>query len=369
MSLTTPNTTADGSSSTTSPPADADRSARRSASSRSWSNKLSFRNIGAIYVLLIEIVIFSIWLPETFPRRATVDQILNSNAVTALAALAIIVPLSTRTFDLSFAYVMSLSGVTAAYFVVHNQMSVPLAMLLGIGAALIIGFVNAVVVVVMKIDSFIGTLATGSLVQAFITFVTNDISVNGTALGGRFSTVAQKSIGGITLPVFYALGVAILLWVVLEHTATGRRLYATGFNIEAARLANIRVNRLRFVSLLVSSILAGFAGVVLASTISAGSPTAGTAYLLPAFATVFVGATQFKNGRFNAWGTILAVLMLGTGIIGLALASAPPWAANMFTGVVLIAALSATGLQRRSIGRRNVRHIWGRVTARRAGPS
>jgi ribose transport system permease protein len=369
MSLTTPNTTADGSSSTTSPPADADRSARRSASSRSWSNKLSFRNIGALYVLLLEIVIFSIWLPETFPRRATVDQILNSNAVTALAALAIIVPLSTRTFDLSFAYVMSLSGVTAAYFVVHNQMSVPLAMLLGIGAALIIGFVNAVVVVVMKIDSFIGTLATGSLVQAFITFVTNDISVNGTALGGRFSTVAQKSIGGITLPVFYALGVAILLWVVLEHTATGRRLYATGFNIEAARLANIRVNRLRFVSLLVSSILAGFAGVVLASTISAGSPTAGTAYLLPAFATVFVGATQFKNGRFNAWGTILAVLMLGTGIIGLALASAPPWAANMFTGVVLIAALSATGLQRRSIGRRNVRHIWGRVTARRAGPS
>jgi ribose transport system permease protein len=369
MSLTTPNTTADGSSSTTSPPADADRSARRSASSRSWSNKLSFRNIGAIYVLVIEIVIFSIWLPETFPRRATVDQILNSNAVTALAALAIIVPLSTRTFDLSFAYVMSLSGVTAAYFVVHNQMSVPLAMLLGIGAALIIGFVNAVVVVVMKIDSFIGTLATGSLVQAFITFVTNDISVNGTALGGRFSTVAQKSIGGITLPVFYALGVAILLWVVLEHTATGRRLYATGFNIEAARLANIRVNRLRFVSLLVSSILAGFAGVVLASTISAGSPTAGTAYLLPAFATVFVGATQFKNGRFNAWGTILAVLMLGTGIIGLALASAPPWAANMFTGVVLIAALSATGLQRRSIGRRNVRHIWGRVIARRAGPS
>jgi ribose transport system permease protein len=366
MSLTTPDTTADGSSSTPSPSGDADGSARRGASSRGWSSKLSFRNIGAIYVLLLEIIIFSIWLPETFPRVATIDQILNSNAITGLAALAIIVPLATRTFDLSFAYVMSLSGVTAAYFVVHNQMSVLLAMLLGIGAALIIGLINATVVVVMKIDSFIGTLATGSLVQAFITFVTNDTSVNGTALGGRFSTFAQKTVGGITLPVFYALAVAVLLWVALEHTATGRRLYATGFNIEAARLANIRVNRLRFVSLLVSSLLAGFAGVVLASTISAGSPTSGSAYLLPAFAAVFVGATQFKNGRFNAWGTIVAVLMLGTGIIGLALASAPPWAANMFTGIVLIAALSATGLQRRSVGRRNARRLWERVSARRA---
>jgi ribose transport system permease protein len=365
MSLTTPDQTATGSSSEPRPPVDADGTPR-TASGRRWASKLGFRNIGAIYVLLLIIVVFSIRLPDTFPQAATVNQVLNSNAITALAALAIIVPLATRTFDLSFAYVMSLSGVTAAYFVVNQQMSVPLAMLLGIGAALIIGLINAVVVVVMKIDSFIGTLATGSLVQAFITFVTNDISVNGTELGGPFSTFAQKTIGGITLPVFYALGVAVVLWLVLEHTATGRRLYATGFNIEAARLANIRVNRMRFVSLLVSAALAGFAGVVLASTISAGSPTAGTSYLLPAFATVFVGATQFKNGRFNAWGTIIAVLMLGTGIIGLALASAPPWAANMFTGVVLIAALSATGLQRRSIGRRNARHLWERVTARRA---
>ncbi|MDT4935615.1 MAG: ribose transport system permease protein, partial [Pseudonocardiales bacterium] len=127
------------------------------------------------------------------------------------------------------------------------------------------------------------------------------------------------------------------------------RLYATGFNPDAARLANIRVDRLRFCSLLVSATIAGLAGVCLASSLSAGSPSAGTPYLLPAFASVFVGATQFKNGRFNAWGTIVAVLMLGTGTIGLGLASAPPWASDMFTGVVLLAALGATGLQRRSL--------------------
>ena len=109
----------------------------------------------------------------------------------------------------------------------------------------------------------------------------------------------------------------------MEYSATGRRLYATGFNPDAARLANIRVDRLRFCSLMVSATIAGLAGICLASSLSAGSPSAGTPYLLPAFASVFVGATQFKNGRFNAWGTVVAVLMLGTGTIGLGLASAP----------------------------------------------
>ena len=71
---------------------------------------------------------------------------------------------------------------------------------------------------------------------------------------------------------------------------------------------------------------------------------------LPAFAAAFLGATQLKHGRFNAWGTIIAVLLLGTGTTGLGLASAPQWAANMFVGVVLIAALAVTGIQRRATG-------------------
>ena len=71
-------------------------------------------------------------------------------------------------------------------------------------------------------------------------------------------------------------------------------------------------------------------------------------YLLPAFAAVFLGATQLKNGRFNAGGTIIAVLLLGTGVTGLGLADAPQWSSSMFVGVVLIAALAVTGIQRRT---------------------
>jgi ribose transport system permease protein len=320
-----------------------------------WRSALSIRNIGAVYVLIVICIVFSIWAPSTFPMISTVKQILDDNAITALAALGLVVPLATRTFDLSFAYVMSLSGVTAAHFVVTDNLNLVLAMLAGIGAALVIGLVNGIVVVVMRIDSFIGTLATGSLVQAFISFVTGDNTINSVKLAGSFSSMSQGIFGGVIYPVYYALILAIALWIFMEHTATGRRLYATGFNLDAARLANIKVNKLRFCSLLASAALSGFAGVMLASSLSSGDPSAGTSYLLPAFAALFVGATVFKQGRFNAWGTIVAVLMLGTGVVGLGLVAAPLWASDMFTGVVLIAALSANVFQTRSLWRGNLR--------------
>ena len=309
---------------------------------------LSPRNIGAFYVLAIIIIVFSWWVPETFPTTATLKQVLDSNAITAMAALALVVPLSARTFDLSFAYTMTLSGCVAAHFVISNHMNVALACALGIGAALVIGVINGIVVVVLKIDSFIGTLATGSLVQAFITYFTNDITINDERLTGSFSKFGQNDVNGIIYPVFYALVIAVGLWLFMEYSATGRRLYATGFNPDAARLASIRVDRLRFCSLLVSAGIAGFAGICLASSLSAGSPSAGTPYLLPAFASVFVGATQFKNGKVNVLGTLVAVYALATGVKGIQLLGAPFWVQGAFNGAALIVAVAlAVRSQRR----------------------
>jgi ribose transport system permease protein len=308
---------------------------------------LAVDKIGAVYVWLAIIVVFTIWAPDTFPTLDTAKQILNTNAITGLAALAILIPLSARVFDLSFAYVMTLSGVVVAKLVTHGTplgLSIAVGLLVGVG----IGLINAGVVVLAKIDSFIGTLATGSLILALITMVTNDTPVSSGALAGNFAKLGQTTISGVTLPVIYMLVVALAIWYLLEHTATGRRLYATGFNPDAARLAGVPVNRLRFVSLVTSGTLAGATGIVLASILGSGSPTAGTPYLLPAFAAAFLGATQLKNGRFNAWGTVIAVLLLGTGTTGLALAAAPQWSQSMFVGVVLIGALAVTGLQRRT---------------------
>jgi ribose transport system permease protein len=317
------------------------------------AHDLAFDRIGAVYVWLGIIVVFSLWVPETFPNLATAKQILNANAITALAALSITIPLAARVFDLSFAFVITLTGVVVAHLIAKAGVPVVPAIALALGVGVGIGVINAVVVVVMRIDSFIATLATGSLIAALVTMVTNEVPITDAKLGDAFAKIGQTSVGGVTLGVFYCAVVALAIWYLLEHTATGRRLYATGFNPDAARLAGVRVDRLRFLSLVASGGLAGATGIILASTLGSGSPTAGTPYLLPAFAAAFLGATQLKHGRFNAGGTLIAVLLLGTGVTGLALANAPQWAGDMFVGVVLIASLALTGLQRRTTaGRR-----------------
>ena len=308
---------------------------------------LAFDRIGAVYVWLAIIAVFSIWVPDTFPNLTTAKQILNANAITGLAALSVTIPLAARVFDLSFALNMTLCGVAVAHFVVDGIPLVP-AVALGVLIGLVVGLINATVVVGMKIDSFIATLATGSLIQALITLVTNDTPISDVKLAGGFSRIGQTTVAGITLPVLYVAVAAVGIWYLLEHTATGRRLYAVGFNPDAARLAGVKVARLQFLALVTSGVLAGAAGIVLASILGGGSPTAGTPYLLPGFAAVFLGATQLKNGRFNAGGTLIAVLLLGTGTTGLGLANAPQWSGALFVGIVLIAALTVTGLQRRT---------------------
>jgi ribose transport system permease protein len=322
---------------------------------------VSPKKVSALYVLLAIIVIFSFWAPETFPQMATVKQVLTGNAVIGLAALAIVIPLCAKVFDLSFAYTMSLAGVTAAHFIAVSDWPLWQAVAAALGVSLVVGLINAIVVVVMRVDSLIGTLATGSIIQAFITFVTDEVPITDAKLFGGFSDLGQREVLGVTLPVVYMVVLAVALWFVLEHTALGRRIYATGFNTEAARLSGIKTKRIQFCSLLVSAVLAGWAGVTLAAILGTGSPTAGTPYLLPAFAAAFLGATQLKPGRFNAWGTLLGVITLGAGTTGLALAAAPAWAANMFTGVVLIAALAVTTVERNPAARRHWRHLLKRA--------
>ncbi len=319
---------------------------RRRSHRRSIGQALAFDRIGAVYVWIAMIIVFSIWAPHTFPTLATVKQLVNTYAITGIAALAVTIPLCARVFDLSFGYIINLCGIVVAYLVVHGYGLVA-AVALALVVGLAMGVVNAFVVVVMRIDSFIGTLATGALIQALVLLITNDAPINDIRLTQGFAKISQTSIDGWTLPVFYLIGVTVLVWYLLEHTATGRRLYATGFNADAARLAGVRVSRLRFGSLLASGLLAGAAGILLASTVGSGSPEVGSAYLLPVFAAAFLGATQLKRGRFNAGGTIIAVLLLGTGVVGLGLVGAHAWAQQMFVGVVLIASLAVTGVQRR----------------------
>ena len=331
---------------------------RAGPAKRGWRHHFSLRNIGVVYVWLIIIVIFSFWAPDTFPKWQTVQSILNQNAISGLVALALVVPLSARVFDLSVGNALGLCNVIVAWLLVEQGVPMGFAIALTIGAGLLIGVINGIVVIGGKIDSFIATLATGSLMAAATSMISHDQAIIGPQITGNFGKIATTGIGGIAMPVFLMLAVATLLWYLLNYTVTGRRIYATGFNEGGARLTGIKTRRLGFSSLIVSGTVAGIGGVLLASQVSSGSPEIGPPYLLDAFAAAFLGATQF-GGRFNAWGTVVAVLLLGTGKTGLVLVGAPVWAPSMFVGVVLLLALVLTNFDKRL-------DLRGWIAARRA---
>lgn len=331
---------------------------------------LTPRDAGALYVLLALILAFSIWLPETFPRWDTLTSTLNDSAIAGLLALGLLIPLVAGEFDLSIGYVLGVAAIAFAWLLGNTGLGVVPAALVTLAMCALIGLGNAVLVTVVGINSFIATLATGSLLLALIQVISNgNVLVEGVA---DSSWLATTAVADLTLPVLLMLAFTLALWLVLSHSATGRRLYATGLGRDAAHLSGIPVRRLKFASFVVSASVGGLTGILLAARVGASSPESGPAYLIPAFAAAFLGSTQFKPGLFNAWGTLLAVVLIGVLNTGLALAAAPTWLPFLSTGSVLIVALAIGQVrekQTRRVARRERRDRQRRHDAPTAVPA
>jgi ribose transport system permease protein len=145
---------------------------------------------------------------------------------------------------------------------------------------------------------------------------------------------------------------AFIFWYGLERTPLGRRVQASGANREAARLAGVATKRFVFLSFVVSGLMASVAGLLVSARVGSVSPTLGPPYLLPAFAACFLGATQIRPGRFNVWGTVLALILLATGVKGLQLAGGELWLTELFNGVALVGAVTLSVVLQKRRNRR-----------------
>ena len=325
------------------------------SSHRSWLHNLGPGTISIVYLYAAGFILFAIWIPDTWLSAVTHQSVLNiAFAIPGLAAMAVLIPLTAGTFDLSIAGTMSASAVTTSWLLVNHHWSMWPAIGVGMCVALIAGAVNGVLVVVVRINSFIATLATNAVLAAYAEWRSGGIQITG--FPQDFTDLSAKVIGaGVQIKVLYLAIIAVVIWYVLEHTPVGRYLQATGDNPGAARLAGVRTPRYVFGSLIASALIAGFAGIVDASTIGAGSSTLGDSFLLPAFAAAFLGSTQFKR-RFNVWGTLAAIWVLASGVQGVTLAVGSfSWLNNLFFGVALIVAVGSSSLLERWQGFRAAR--------------
>lgn len=315
--------------------------------------RLRLGRYSGIFLIVALVVIFGSWIPQTFLTATTVQAIAQNEAITIIVSLSLMAALAAGVFDLSIGQNVGLGAVVCISLVstYHwNPVAACVATILMCGA---IGGLNALLIVVVGIDSFIATLGVGSALLAAAEFLTNDQFVGPTP--ASFQIFAEWQPLGIPVLIIYALVLALAAWYVLEHTPVGRRLYATGANADAARLAGIATKRYVVGALILTGLGVGVAAVLLSAEIGSVSAQVGNSYLLAPFAACFLAATQIKPGRYNVGGLLVALFLLGIGVKGLSLVTGAVWIPDLFNGVALILAVGLAVILQRRTQRRSKR--------------
>jgi ribose transport system permease protein len=308
---------------------------------------------GLLVLLIVLIIGFSILKPDTFPTAFNFRAIVSNKSIQALVALAVFIPMVANHFDLSSGFMLGISQVLAIGLQSQSGQGLPwiVACLLVLLLGALVGLINGLLVTRVRMDSFIATLGTGTILYGLNAWYTGGQQVLGMLPKPFLAISGAIPLGSFSLPApaIYVLVVSIGLWIVFEYLPLGRHLYVLGANPRAAELNGISARRYVTLAFIASSTLAAFAGIVLQSQLQVGQSSVGQEYLLPAFTAALLGATSIRPGRVNVWGTILAVAVLAVTVAGLNQLGAPFFVEPLFNGAMLILAvgLAVTASRRR----------------------
>ncbi|MCI8598632.1 MAG: ABC transporter permease [Lachnospiraceae bacterium] len=291
-----------------------------------------------IFVFAAMMIIFAINSKNFFTVSNLSNTVITQVAAGFLAMGGMFI-LITNEFDLSLGYNLCFCMIIGAYFCGQGWPApgVILAMLL---TGTIFGLLNGILVVKLQISSFIVTLAVGLTLSGFSQAVSGGgilyISQPQSIINFTRGTIGKNGIGYcvILLLLFFAI-----LEVVLAHTAYGRQLYAVGVSKKIAHLAGIQTDKIRISAFSAAGFFAGLGGLMLMGQLGAASPSYGTSYLLPGYATVFLSTTSFKPGYINVPGVILSMLIVTFGSNGVQMIGGNTAVSNVFQGLLLIFAM------------------------------
>jgi len=299
---------------------------------------------GTVVALILLIVFFFAMRPDVFLTFTNVRNILYQVSILAIIAGAQTVVMVVGDFDLSVGATSALAGaVTGALLI--GGVPIPMAIIVGLIVGLLIGVANGLLIAYLRLSAFVATLATMTSVIGLAYLVTE-----GTTLfnfPAEFNNLGQGRFLEIPLPVYFAIVISVVLWLVLRFTTAGRRWYATGGNAEVSRLSGVNVKRARFIAFSVAGLVSAIGGILLAARLGSASAVQGEDNMMFSVAAVFLGMTVVRSGVANLGGTMVGVAIIGVMSNGLNILGVNAYVQQVLTGLIIIAAVTLSSLKTR----------------------
>jgi ribose/xylose/arabinose/galactoside ABC-type transport system permease subunit len=306
----------------------------------------------ADFVLILATIAEAIVFATIAPGFGTVANLINialSIAVTGILAVGMTAVILTGGIDLSVGSLVALTGTAAAMAAAAVPGAagiVALVVALAVGA--IAGILTGTFVAYLRVQPFVVTLAMLTIARGAAFIISGGRSIGN--LPDSFGVLGRAVPLGIPAPVYVFAAVAVVGAFVLDRTVFGRRVYATGGNPEASWLAGVNTQRVIWLVYALNGVLAGLAGLTLASRLGAGVPNSGLQYELDVIAAVVVGGTSLAGGRGTIVGTIWGTVFIGVLTNGLNLANVDPYVQKIALGVVILVAAIGDRVAGRSTG-------------------
>ncbi|MEN3008641.1 ABC transporter permease [Pseudothermotoga sp.] len=298
----------------------------------------SEKNLLLIFAVLV--VLLTVATKGAFLSFGNITNLLRQTSINGVVALAMLFVIITGGIDLSVGAIVGISGMVYAMLTSNRldyQLSSVQAILIALSVSILLGLANGFAVYDMKIPPFIATLGVMTFVRGLVMYISGGRMITG--LPRDFTNFASMIFLDVPALVWLWLAIALISGIVLKYTKFGRNLYAIGSNREAARLSGVNLRLNYLFAYAVSGFLSGVAGLMLASRLAAGVPTAGQGYELDAIASVVIGGASLSGGVGTALGTVIGAVLIQTLRNGGNLLGIDPFVMQMMIGLIIIAAV------------------------------
>ena len=308
-------------------------------------------NIGIIIALLV-MCIFLVVFPTTratFLTPKNVFNILRQNASNLFLATGMTMVIILGGIELSVGSVIALSGVVAAGCVINFGLPEIVGFLAAIGVGALVGMFNGFVICKTDIPPFIVTLASMNITKGIALVLTGGSPIR--CMTDTFKFPGAGYVGPVPTPVILMIIVFIIAAFMINRTQLGRHIYAVGGNAQAAKFSGINVQKVKFIVYTYTGIMSGIAGLVVASRLYSGQPTAGDGAEMDAIAAVVVGGTSMSGGSGRLGGTLIGVLIIGVLNNGLNLMGVDSNWQYIVKGLVILLAVYVDFIRNKKAGR------------------